>query len=152
MNPCSVDSVSKNSSVKSNKTQLERCTGGGTPDSENLEEDDIRESLAIKNRHAGAEHQNQQSELPILETETNAMETPQLSDISSFNPDDPQVRTIEIETSSLSDIDQKSSPNKVEKSPGQNLPVSVFPKCDTEEEMSSEMSIADEVDQRAKLQ
>ena len=31
-----------------------------------------------------------------------AMETPQLSDISSFNPDDPQVRQIDIDSSSLS--------------------------------------------------
>jgi len=30
------------------------------------------------------------------------METPQLSDISSFNPDDPQVRQIDLDSSSLS--------------------------------------------------
>jgi hypothetical protein len=43
----------------------------------------------------------------------NAMETPQLSDISSFNPDDPQVRQIDIDTSSIeSNQDDVNGDNK----------------------------------------
>ena len=79
-------------------------------DSENLQDDDIRESLTVKH------HLQKQGTKPSIavaaincennnnvETGDNAMETPQLSsDISSFNPDDPQVRQIDIDTSSLS--------------------------------------------------
>ena len=72
----------------------------------------------------------------------NAMETPQLSDISSFNPDDPQVRQIDIDSSSLSSQHQSSN-QVVEKG---NKEVNAFPLAETDEEMSSEMSVADEVE------
>ena len=80
------------------------------------------------------------------------METPQLSDISSFNPDDPQVRQIDIDSSSLSSsandkISNEHQSNMIQDEKEHKF-INVkegFPLAETDEEMSSEMSVADEV-------
>ena len=78
---------------------MERCPVE-KQDSENLREDDIKESVAFKQRKL----QNSAGEVALVGSAEpeGAMETPQLSDISSFNPDDPQVRQIDLDSSSLS--------------------------------------------------
>ena len=106
------------------------------------------------------------------------METPQLSDISSFNPEDPQVRQIDLDSSSLSndnsDVEEKKdaplvenhnhmSHLKISSNESQNekgdiaILASNYEKIQEkeksnkesdEEDDSSEMSVAEEVDQR----
>ena len=102
------------------------------------------------------------------------METPQLSDISSFNPEDPQVRQIDLDSSSLSNCDveeKKDEPltnNQLShlkissnESQGDKVDIAILasnydntnenekikPK-ESDEDDSSEMSVAEEVDQR----
>ena len=94
------------SSNKSNKTELERCSQKKT-DSENLLEDDLGEFINLKKKQRGNFDAQQRNLLVSIEPQqykssnminknnnvhndvVDVMDTPQLSDISSFNPDDP---------------------------------------------------------------
>ena len=100
------------------------------------------------------------------------METPQLSDISSFNPEDPQVRQIELDSSSLSNCDveeKKDEPLTKDhlsllkissnESQGEKVDIAILASNyenmnedgksknkESDEDDSSEMSVAEEVD------
>ena len=73
------------SRASSEKTEIERCPME-LCGSENLEEEEIRETQALRQKERKVEAAHMVTQ---YNEETDVMETPQLSDISSFDPDDP---------------------------------------------------------------